>query len=44
MIHQPQRDLGDLGGELLDLDAVELRNIDLAERRDVQHQAGIVLM
>jgi len=36
VIHQPQRDLRDFGGELLDLNAVELRDRNLAELRDVE--------
>ena len=44
VIHQPQRDLRDFGGELLDLDAVELRNRNLAELRDVEELFGVVLV
>ena len=42
VVHQPQRDLRDLGGERLDLDAVELRNRNLAELRDVEELFGVV--
>ena len=44
VIHDPQRDLGDLAGELLDLKPKELRDIDLAKRRDVEKAARIVLV
>ena len=44
VIHQPERDLCDLAGELLDLKPKELRDIHLAERRDVEKAARIVLV
>ena len=42
VIHQPQRDLGDFGGELLDLDTVELRHADLAQLGNVEELFGVV--
>ena len=43
VVHQPQRDLGDLGGELLDLDAVKLIDIDAQQRMHIHTQlpAGV---
>ena len=42
VIHEPQRDLGDFSGELLDLDAVELRHADLAQLGDVEELSEVV--
>ena len=42
VVHEPERDLGDFGGEGLDLDAVELRDADLAQIRNVEELAGVV--
>ena len=44
VVHQPQRDLGDLGRERLDLDSVELRDVDLAELGDVEVERRVVLV
>ena len=42
VVHEPERDLGDFRRKRLELDAEELRDVHLAERGDVQHQARVV--
>ena len=42
MIHEPQRDLGDFGGERLYFYSVELRDIDLAQLRHIEELSGVV--
>ena len=42
MVGQPQRDLGNLRGELFDFDAVELIDIELGQGVDFQQLIGFV--
>ena len=43
VVHEPERDAGDLRGEGLDFDAGELVDGDAQEQGDVEHLRGVVL-